>query len=198
MIPAQFLANPQSLNVSDIILGKNASKAAQITTVDGKTLTFKFGTQNEPLEAPFGLSSWEGASTDRVSLDLRATPEIEELVDGLDEVLVQHLEQNCKKYFGASMKQEKVREYFRPTIKRHEENKYPPLCKTKLSKSRVKVWGPDKEAASVEDITPHSEMCVVLTVRSLYFQSKGWGLTLECQHVGLANSVEHCPFEDVN
>ena len=80
--------------------------------------------------------------------------------------------------------------------KEHEEGKYAPLVKTKLSKSRVKVWTPTREAGSVEDIKAHSQMCVVLLVRSLYFQSKGWGCTLEVQHVRLADNSPECPFED--
>ena len=107
------------------------------------------------------------------------------------------MESNAKKYFGKDITKEKVREYFRPTIKFDESGKgYAPLIKTKLSKSRVKVWTPTKEAGSVEDIRSHSQMCVPLLERSHDFQSNGWGLTLECQHVSLADNALECPFED--
>ena len=90
-----------------------------------------------------------------------------------------------------------MREYFRPTIKFDESGKgYASLIKTKLSKSRVKVWTPAKEAGNLEDIQSHSQMSVALLVRALYLQSKGWGLTLECQHVRLADNSLECPFED--
>ena len=106
------------------------------------------------------------------------------------------MESNAKKYFGNGITKDKVRECFRPTLKIDESGKYAPLIKTKLSKSRVRVWTPAKEVGCVDDIQPHSQMCVALLVRSLYFQSKGWGLTLECQHVRLAENAQECPFED--
>ena len=74
----------------------------------------------------------------------------------------------CEKYFGNGVTKEKVREYFRPTIKFDESGKgYAPLIKTKLSKSRVKVWTPAEEAGNVEDIQSHSQMSVALLVRAL-------------------------------
>ena len=193
---AQYNADPATLKVGDIVVGKNASKAAQITTNDGKQITLVLGTAAEPCEAPFGLSQWGDQPTDRVSLDLRTTPEIEQAVRKIDETLLAYMQANAKKYFGSSATKEKVAEFFRPTVKVHEEGKYAPLVKTKLSKSRVKVWTPAREAGSVEDIQAHCQMCVVLLVRSLYFQSKGWGVTLEVQHVRLADSAVECPFEE--
>ena len=79
------------------------------------------------------------------------------------------MQANAKKYFGPSATKEKVAESFRPTVKVHEDGNYAPLVKTKLSKSRVKVWTPTREAGSVDDIRAHSQMCVVVLVRSLYF-----------------------------
>ena len=193
---AQYNANPATLKAGDIIVGKNASKAAQITTDDGKQITLVFGTAAEPCEAPFGLSQWGDQPTDRVSLDLRTTPEIEQAVRKIDETVLAYVQTRAKKYFGGSATKEKVAEWFRPTVKVHEEGKYAPLVKTKLSKSRAKVWTPAREAGSVEDIQAHSQMAVVLLVRSLYFQSKGWGVTLEVQHDRLADSAVECPFEE--
>ena len=66
-----------------------------------------------------------------------------------------------------------MREYVRPTLKIDETGKIAPPIRTKLSKSRVKVWTPAREAGYVDDIQAHSQMCVALLVRSLYFQSKG-------------------------
>ena len=170
---AQYNANPATLKAGDIIVGKNASKAAQITTDDGKQITLVFGTAAEPCEAPFGLSQWGDQPTDRVSLDLRTTPEIEQAVRKIDGTLLAYVQAHARKYFGSSATKEKVAEWFRPTVKVHEDGKYAPLVKTKLSKSRVKVWTPAREAGSVDDIQAHSQMCVVVLVRSLYFQSKG-------------------------
>ena len=193
---AQYNANPANLKVGDIVVGKNASKAAQITASDGKQIALVLGSAAEPCEAPFGLSQWGDQPMDRVSLDLRTTPEIEQAVRKIDETLLAYVQAHAKKYFGSSATKEKVAEWFRPTVKVHEDGKYAPLVKTKLSKSRVKVWTPAREAGSVDDIQAHSQMCVVVLVRSLYFQSKGWGCSLEVQHCRLADASPECPFED--
>ena len=163
---------------------------------DGKQITLVFGTAAEPCESPFGLSQWGDQPTDRASLDLRTTPEIEQCVRKIDETILAYVQANAGKYFGPSATKEKFSEWFRPTAKEHEEGKYAPLLKTMLSKSRVEVWTPAREAGSMDDIRAHRQTCVGLLVRSLYFQSKGWGVMLECQHVRLADSSPECPFED--
>ena len=70
----------------------------------------------------------------------------------IDESILAYMQANAKKYFGSSATKEKAAEWFRPTVKEHEEGKYAPLVKTKLSKSRVKVWTPAREAGSVRGI----------------------------------------------
>ena len=94
--PAQYAANPDALKFGDVIVGKNASKAAAITTKDSRVVTLKFGCAQSPLHAPFGLSSWGDTPTDRVSQDLRATPEIEACVTAIDAAIVNYTEANCK------------------------------------------------------------------------------------------------------
>ena len=54
---AQYNADPATLKAGDIVVGKNASKAAQITASDGKQITLVLGSAAEPCEAPFGLSA---------------------------------------------------------------------------------------------------------------------------------------------
>ena len=96
LTPAQYNAAPLKLRAGEIIVGKNASKAAQVTTEDGKQITLCFGTSADPVEAPFGLSVWGDAPTDRVSLDLRATPEMEQCVQKLDQQVLAYVEANVK------------------------------------------------------------------------------------------------------
>ena len=189
---AQFaLAKKTKLIAGDIIVGKNASKSAAITDEDGKQITLVF----TDCECPFGLSTWQDQPQDRVSLDLRACPLLESCVSKIDEAILDYVEANAKRYFGSSITKDKVREYFRPTLKVHEENKYPPLIKTKLSKSRVKVWDAEKQPLSVDAIQAHSQVSVVVLIRALYFQSKTWGVVLECQHVKISENSAECPFD---
>ena len=107
----------------------------------------------------------------------------------------EYVEANVTKYFPASLTKDRIREYFRPTLNIHEESKYPALIKTKLSKSHAKVWDTAKNLISADAIQPHSQVSVVLTVRALIFQSKSWGMVLECQHVMLPENCAESPFE---
>ena len=191
----QILASGPVLKAGDIVVSKNGGKASQVTLEDGKQLTIALGSPTNTLSAPFGLSQWDAAvAQDRVSLDVHASPGIVQAITALDESILKYVEANHKKYFGPSSKVEKVREYFRTTIRAHPEGKFEPLCRTKLSKSRVKVWNPDKSPGDASSIGAHSQVALVCQVRSLYFMNKSWGLTLETVNILLAESAPECPW----
>jgi hypothetical protein len=191
----QIIASGPVLKAGDIVVSKNGGKASQVTLEDGKQLTIALGSPTNTLSAPFGLSQWDAAvAQDRVSLDVHASPEIVQAITALDESILKYVEANHKKYFGPSSKVEKVREYFRTTIRAHPEGKFEPLCRTKLSKSRVKVWNPDKSPGDASSIGAHSQVALVCQVRSLYFMNKSWGLTLETINILLAESAPECPW----
>ena len=97
LTPAEYNNAPAKLTVGEIIIGRNNSKAAQVTTEDGKQITLCIGSASQPVEAPFGLSTWGDVPTDRVSLDLRATPEMEECVGKLDAQILAYVEANANK-----------------------------------------------------------------------------------------------------
>ena len=124
------------------------------------------------------------------------SPEGEQCIKTLDAILF-WMREHFTKYFGPQAKWDKVLEWFRPTLKVHEEGENPSLMRNKLSKSRAKCWQPDHEAADIENLAARASVCVVLTVRSLYFQSKGWGACLEIQHVMNADPPQNCPWEGV-
>ena len=49
-----------------------------------------------------------GRLADRVSLDLRTTPEIEQAVRKIDETLLAYMQAHAKKYFGSSATKERL------------------------------------------------------------------------------------------
>ena len=145
MTPEKYNANPVTFKVGELIVSQRGQKSAALYLSEGKPLYLKLGSDSETLEAPFGLSSWDDKGSNRVSLDLRLTPEIEKCINAIDQNVLSYMEKNYKHYFGAAMTWEKVKEYFRPTIRYADEGKtYPPLLKTKLSKDKVKVWNHEK------------------------------------------------------
>ena len=58
------------------------------------------------------------------------------------------------------------------------------------------MWNTDKSKSTPDAIQPHRMVAVVVTARSLYFQSKGLGLTLECQHIIVRDDAPTCPWDD--
>ena len=117
LTPAEFPNAAPTFQAGELIVGKQGSKGAQLTTGDGASVTLKFGTPQNPCEAPFGLSAWQGEANDRVSLDLRVSPEGEQCIKALDDAVLFHIQDHFKKYFGATAKWDKVLEWFRPTLK---------------------------------------------------------------------------------
>ena len=105
LTPAEFLKEPPTFQAAELIVGQQGSKGAQLTTGNnGGVCTLKFGTATAPCQAPFGLSSWQGEQTDRVSLDRRVSPEGEQCIKVIDDFILSHMQEHFKKYFGPSAK----------------------------------------------------------------------------------------------
>ena len=105
----QYLDNPAQLKIGDIIIGKNGSKSAQVTTQDGKQICLKLGTPTQPVTSPFGLSVFgDQPSADRVSLALRTSQEIEHCILRIDQAILKYVEDNAKKFFREKVSQDKI------------------------------------------------------------------------------------------
>ena len=100
----QYLDNPAQLKICDIIIGKNGSKSAQVTTQDGKHICLKLGTPTQPVTSPFGLSVFGDQPADRVSLDLRTSQEIEHCILRIDHAILEYVEDNAKNIPGRRSK----------------------------------------------------------------------------------------------
>ena len=104
----QYLDNPAQLKIGDIIIGKNNSKSAQVTTQDGKQISLKLGTPSQPVTSPFGLSVFGDQPADRVSLDLRTSQEIEHAILRIDQAILKYVEDNAKQFFGENTRKDKI------------------------------------------------------------------------------------------
>ena len=108
----QYLDNPAQLKIGDIIIGKNNSKSAQVTTTDGKQISLILGTPSQPVTSPFGLSVFGDQPADRVSLDLRTSQEIEHSILRIDQAILKYVEDNAKKFFGEKVSKDKIHDFF--------------------------------------------------------------------------------------
>ena len=190
--PGEFLTSDADISLGDLIVLRNGSKSAALTC-GGQPLRLKLGSAESPLYAPFGFSSFDGQTHDRESLDVQSqNEECISAIESLDAKVLKKLKANLSNYTNATKAQ--VDDWWRPTVKHSE--KYPPIIRTKCTKSKVRVRGPDKAQLSVEDVHPRSEMAVVVTARNVYFQSKGMGVCLEVSDILLlSNDSQNCPWE---
>ena len=188
-----FLDNPHVIGLGDLVVSKNGGKSASIT-VDGAPLRLRLGRPGAPCLAVFGFSCWEGEKNqDRCSLDVQADDETLRCIDQLDELLLEALEKNASKYLPAK-DAKRVRDMWRPTKKEHAEGKFPPVIRTKATKSSIHVWGEDKTPLTSDAIGPRSELCLLVKVKNLYFQSGSIGCVLECQDALLSSTAAECPW----
>ena len=188
----EFFKSNSDISLGDMIVLRNGSKSASVTH-GGQPLRLKLGSAEMPLYAPFGFSSFDGQEHDRESLALQSQDaDTTAVVECLDQIVLKKLKANLSKYTTA--KEAQVDEYWRELVK--TSDKYPPIIRTKCTKSKVRVWGPNKEVLSVNDVQPRSEMAVVVHVRNVYFQNKGMGLCLEVSDILLLNgNSQNCPWE---
>ena len=177
--------------LGDLIVSKNGGKSASIS-VNGAPLRLRLGRPGAPCLAPFGFSCWEGEK-DRCSLDVQADDETLRAIDRLDELLLEALEKNASKYLPAK-DAKRVRDMWRPTKKEHAEGKFPPVIRIKATKSAVHVWGEDKTPLTSDAIGPRTELCLLVKVKNLYFQSGSIGLVLEAQDALLSSTAAECPW----
>ena len=111
----------------------------------------------------------------------------------MDELLLEALEKNASKYLPRR-DAKRVRDMWRPTKKEHAEGKFPAVIQTKASKFLIYVWGEDMTPMTYDAISTHSELCLLVRVKNLYFQSGSIGFVLECQDALLSTTAVACPW----
>jgi hypothetical protein len=131
------------------------------------------------LKTPFGVSAGLGQtvySSNRLTLDVETTPEIESKINEIEEELQRLVKE--KNLFGDSdMK-------FQSCIKQSKNPEYSNVIRTKLNKSDVSVGLQESGLpGNVQDIKGKSLVKLIFKLKSLWRKGDDYGPVLETQSV---------------
>ena len=183
-----------ALSVGDISQ-KGKARIAPIFDVKGKQI--KLFLAKEPvLRTPWQVSSFDGG--ERCSLDIRLTPELQQLGTKIDTEVKGFIEKNSERYFKNPPKDD----WYKSIIKESSKERYEGTLRTKVTikadKVSFKCWDQNRNPMTVEQIKaiqwPTTGFACQVSLKSVYFQSNSYGPMLEVDMVMIKPEDEVCPF----
>ena len=179
--------------IGETLTSQKGARCAPISE-NGKPITLQLTSVHEPLSSPFGVSSFGPEETNRKSLELRCTPELEAFVQRLDAWARGYLQDHADRLFKG-----KPIEY-RDCLQLKGE--YPSQLRCKLNIAGTKscrFWGLDKQRIDMpEDLRAPAALVPIVQVKSLWILHKEVDLTLEATDLMCAIPEGTCPFADDN
>ena len=154
--------------------------------------------QSPQLIAPFGASDKFEAGKFKLLLRLAPTKpgEFEKarvgqfirMLEALDEAVIDHVFKNQEAILGVSGKsRELIADKYSPLVKMKEGRE--PALDLKFD-TKFEVYGPNKEAKSLEDITPGSLNVCLVRLTGIWANSKGFGVLAKVIQVMTTPGVE--------
>ena len=95
--------NFDNWQIGEILTSQKGARCAPISE-NGKPITLQLTSVHEPLTSPFGVSSFGPEETNRKSLELRCTPELEAFVRRLDAWARDYLHDHADRLFNSRAK----------------------------------------------------------------------------------------------
>ena len=151
--------------------------------------------QTPKMNAPFGLSEYPTETGPKFSLDASfltmdedtKVVELHSLLKSLDDKLVKIACDNSYKWFGKSMKEEVVREFYRPLVKegkhkKDSDERYPDTVKFKIrtlnGDVNLEVYDKDRNKTTIDELVPGSKVRCIFELSPVWFVNKNFGITL--------------------
>ena len=169
---------------------KNGKYAS--TQLNGRIPKFVMGTEDEPLRAPFGISTpFSGEDSDRLTFDLEiGDSELLDSLRAIDERVVEAAVQNSEQWFGRPLEEATVRAMHTPLVQAAKKETYKPMVRTKFSTkltnaTTVYVYKSPGVVAkgSRSDITKDCSVRAHVYMNSVYFGNRQFGISLTCESV---------------
>ena len=193
---AKFLASPQTLHLGEV----NATGKSRIANLSGKggkpirVLLAKGCT----LRTPFQCKSFDGTS-DRCSLDLCMTDELSKFADFIDTAVLALVKESPAAYFKKPPAD--VASIYQSVRRTASKPEYSDTLRTKITlgaKPSCKIWGPDKNLLTCEDVGeldwPSSRLAVGVQISGVWFLAASSGAMINvCQLMVQPGDVS-CPF----
>ena len=155
------------------------------------------------LTTPFSpWPSFDGG--ERISIDLRITPELEKLANHIDSVIQKQVQANPSTWYSKVPKnlENLYNSCRRPASKEGYSDTFRTKASLREKSASFKAWDLEKGCALTvgqlknEVDWPNSAMAIQVQLSGVYFQAAtGYGPVLNVRSVGLRTASAECPFE---
>jgi len=150
-------------------------------------------------ETPFTPSSFNEEKPYKQNLDIRCVGEYLDFSSQLDCWAVEYIAANSLRLFGKQLQPNKVKEMYRPCIKKIGD--FDPLLRTKISSEgqhRTRYRSLDKTARLKPDCWQATVFKTQIRISYLYVTGSAFGLALDCTDVQVCKEFTPtppvCPF----
>ncbi len=191
--------NIDKWQIHEPVANKAGGKTAAILDEKGGPICFT----SAVLRSPFDISGYSDPEASRVSLCVEADGELVEWCAELDAEILKLCRQHSRKLFGKETYLESdLRPNYYSPLKTNE--KYgSALFKMKLNRSGrggVRMWSRGGLAREMPENWQGIQIQARVVVKSLWIQSRSFGLTFEVSDVMVCSEAEpsSCPFQVVD
>ena len=178
--------------LGELNAGTRGLKTASLISPDGPVF---WRPSETALHVPFAPSAWNNPEATRVSMCLRATPEIEQQCEELDAWICKEVTAKSEQFFKKKLSPTEIQNSYMPCLR--QSDNFPSLFRFKLNLSgsnAVRCWGEDKTARALPGNWRNVSVVPKLWIKGIFFQNKDWGLLLECTDILLHEAEQGCPF----
>lgn len=194
----------QIINASDFSANDVTFSALRVNKVRGNKTVYLSGPNKSKLNiqfpwmrAPFGLSSYTDAATNRTSysLDLSFDKDNDDLMqiqknlEAFDDVVVKTVAANSKEWLGKQFKEAVLKEALYKSIIRPGKDDYPSTMKLKVmvdnktDKFIPEAYNMRQEEVSVDALEKGMRVIVIAEIASIWFIDNKFGVTTRLQQV---------------
>ncbi|MBP01731.1 MAG: hypothetical protein CMM25_02820 [Rhodospirillaceae bacterium] len=149
----------------------------------------RISVQTPNMRAPFGVNVFtddtNGKESHSISLNFPEDGEFEAKIRQMDEFVLKTALDNCEDWFGKTMSEEVIKEFYRPTITKDKTGKYPSTYRVKIPFSRgecvPEIYTMDREQVDISAITNGSYVTLIVDFQSIWFVGKQFGCSWRMQ-----------------
>ena len=189
-MPKSLDAKFDTWHIGEIQTSSKGVRSASLTA-DNQPIHIQLTQQEAPLTTPFGAGSFNNEETNRKTLELRCTPELQTFIERIDAWALIYLADNTERLFKG-----KVPEY-RDCLQKKGD--YTPTVRCKLNVSGQKAcrfWTEKYEKMEMPVDLRECGLVPRVQVKSMYVMGKEVGLVLEVSDILCIQPTEICPFAD--
>jgi hypothetical protein len=182
----------QVLTVSDPITSAKGAKTSALSYRGTTPIVW----HPEAQRVAYEPSAFQNEDASRVNLVMRASPQVVDALNALDERMIDICTQQSAQLFGKTLTQEEVALRYTPCLKKSEKG-YEPTFKVKINltgRSKLRCWNTSQEVCEAPESWVGCSAKPIVNVRCLWIMPKSFGCLLECSNVLINEAQPQCPF----